>query len=53
VGRILGPLVAGLLFERVAPGATMGFASLISFITVVVSLNLWRMNLQAEKQPAP
>jgi DHA1 family tetracycline resistance protein-like MFS transporter len=46
VGRILGPLVAGLLFERVAPGATMGFASLISFLTVAVSLNLWRMHTE-------
>lgn len=43
LGRISAPLVAGLLFENVSPGAPLGFAALIGFLSAGIALALWRM----------
>jgi MFS family permease len=43
LGRISGPLVAGWLFDNVSHGAPMGLAALAGFLSMVVSLMLWRI----------
>ncbi len=49
LGSILGPLVAGFLFQNVNPNAPMIAAALIMGTTVLVGLNLFRMNLARPK----
>jgi len=43
LGRISGPLVAGWLFDNVSHGSPMGFAALAGFLSMAVSLILWRI----------
>lgn len=50
LGRILGPILGGVLFERIAPGAPLWAASAISLVTFFVSLLLWRLPV---RKPAP
>jgi DHA1 family tetracycline resistance protein-like MFS transporter len=42
LGRILGPILAGWLFERVNPAAPLAAAAMISGIALLASLGLWR-----------
>ena len=50
LGSILGPLIAGFLFDAIGPNAPMIAASAIMLITVLIGLNLYRFPL---KKPAP
>lgn len=50
LGRILGPMLGGVLFERIAPGAPLWMASGVSLVTFFVSLLLWRLPV---RKPAP
>jgi DHA1 family tetracycline resistance protein-like MFS transporter len=43
LGRIVGPLLAGALFERVHPSAPLAAAALITALTVVASFGLWQV----------
>ena len=43
LGRITAPLIAGVLFQRVSPGAPLGFAALVGFLSAGVALALWRL----------
>ncbi|TAH51286.1 MAG: MFS transporter [Chloroflexota bacterium] len=46
LGSILGPLIAGYLFDTVGPNAPMVAASAIMLVTVLLGLNLYRFPLQ-------
>lgn len=50
LGSILGPLIAGFLFDAVGPNAPMIAAATIMVVTVLVGLNLYRFPLT---RPAP
>lgn len=50
LGSIVGPLIAGFLFDAVNPNAPMVAASVIMLVTVLLGLNLYRFPL---KRPAP
>lgn len=50
LGRISGPLIAGLLFDHVSPDAPMGFAALIGLLSMIVSLALWRIPRARKKE---
>lgn len=52
LGAVLGPLLAGFLFDAVNPNAPMIAASLLMLITVLVSLNLYRMPLKKPESAA-
>ncbi|MBM4422892.1 MAG: MFS transporter [Chloroflexi bacterium] len=43
LGRISAPLIAGLLFERVSPGAPLAFAAVVGILSAGVALALWRI----------
>jgi MFS family permease len=45
VGRIGGPLIAGLLFDNVSYSSPMLFAAVMGFITAALALLLWRIQL--------
>jgi len=49
LGRILGPLAAGLLFEQLSPNAPMLTASLLTCLAALLCIPLWRM----EFKPTP
>jgi len=49
LGRILGPVVAGELFQRVSPGAPMMLSALVSVLTVAISAGLWQIQAKPEK----
>ncbi len=49
VGRILGPLMGGWLFQQVNPGAPMGAAAIISGLTLFAALALIRMPTGGER----
>ena len=53
LGSILGPLLAGFLFDAVSPNAPMVAAAVIMGITVLVGLNLYRMPLKRPGAPPP
>ncbi len=56
LGSILGPLLAGFLFDAVHPNAPMVAAAALMGITVLIGLNLYRFPLQRSNmplQPAP
>jgi DHA1 family tetracycline resistance protein-like MFS transporter len=46
LGSIMGPLLAGFLFDAVGPNAPMVAASLVMFVTVLLGLNLYRFPLK-------
>ena len=46
LGSILGPLIAGYLFDTVGPNAPMVAASAIMLVTVLLGLNLYRFPLE-------
>lgn len=46
LGSILGPLLAGFLFDAVGPNAPMIAASAIMMVTVLTGLNLYRFPLK-------
>lgn len=50
LGSILGPLIAGFLFDTVNPNAPMIAACVVMLLTVLLGLNLYRFSLT---QPAP
>lgn len=52
LGSILGPLLAGFLFDAVGPNAPMIAAAVIMGLTVLIGLNLFRFPLQRHV-PAP
>jgi predicted MFS family arabinose efflux permease len=43
LGRITAPLIAGVLFQSVSPGAPLGFAALVGFLSAGIALALWRI----------
>jgi predicted MFS family arabinose efflux permease len=45
VGRIGGPLIAGLLFDNVSYSSPMLFAAVMGFVTAALALLLWRIKL--------
>lgn len=49
LGRIVGPLVAGQLFQWLHPGAPMLLAAAISLLTAVMSRQLWKLSLSRER----
>ena len=51
LGSILGPLVAGFLFQSVSPGAPMAAAAILMGMTVVVGLNILRLPLAKTRVP--
>jgi predicted MFS family arabinose efflux permease len=53
LGRILGPVVAGELFQRVSPGAPMMLSALVSVLTVAISAGLWQIQAKPEKSNIP
>ncbi len=53
LGSILGPLLAGFLFDAVNPNAPMIAASVIMGITVLIALNLRRFSLRRPPVAAP
>lgn len=52
LGSILGPLLAGFLFDAVNPNAPMIAACLIMLITVLIGLNLYRFPLKNPASPS-
>lgn len=46
LGSVLGPLIAGFLFDAVGPNAPMIAAAGIMFVTVAIGLNLYRFPLR-------
>ena len=46
LGSVLGPLIAGFLFDTVNPNAPMIAASAIMFVAVLIGLNLYRFPLK-------
>lgn len=51
LGAVLGPLLAGFLFDTVGPNAPMVAAAVIMGITVLVGLNLYRFPLKRPSMP--
>ncbi len=51
LGSVLGPLIAGFLFDAVGPNAPMIAASVIMLVTVLIGLNLYRMPLKKPQTP--
>jgi predicted MFS family arabinose efflux permease len=51
LGSILGPLLAGFLFDAVGPNAPMIAACAIMMVTVLVGLNLYRFPLKKPARP--
>ena len=49
LGSVLGPLIAGFLFDAVGPNAPMIAAAGIMFVTVAIGLNLYRFPLRQAK----
>jgi MFS family permease len=43
IGRIVAPIIAGQLFERISPSAPMAFAGVVGLISAAVALLLWRV----------
>jgi DHA1 family tetracycline resistance protein-like MFS transporter len=50
LGRILGPVVAGELFQRFSPSAPMMLSAVVSALTVAVSAGLWQLRVNPEKK---
>ncbi len=48
LGSVLGPLIAGFLFDTVNPNAPMIAASAIMFVAVLIGLNLYRFPLKRQ-----
>jgi DHA1 family tetracycline resistance protein-like MFS transporter len=42
LGRITGPLLGGWLFQTISPGAPMGLAATLGFVSAGLGLLLWR-----------
>lgn len=53
LGRILGPVAAGFLFQRLNPNAPMALAALLGVATTVTSAGLWRGRRPPVGQRAP
>jgi DHA1 family tetracycline resistance protein-like MFS transporter len=51
LGSILGPLLAGFLFDAVGPNAPMVAAAVLMGITVLIGLNLYRFPLKRPDMP--
>lgn len=51
LGAVLGPLLAGFLFDTVGPNAPMVAAAIIMGITVLMGLNLYRFPLKRPNMP--
>jgi DHA1 family tetracycline resistance protein-like MFS transporter len=52
LGSVLGPLLAGFLFDAVGPNAPMVASSAIMLVTVLVGLNLYRFPLKKSASTA-
>lgn len=53
LGSVLGPLIAGFLFDTVSPNAPMIAASVIMLLTVLIALNLYRFPLKRSMPTMP
>lgn len=53
LGSIMGPLLAGFLFDAIGPNAPMVAAAVIMGITVLIGLNLYRFPLKRPNVPQP
>lgn len=53
LGSIIGPILAGVLFEQVNPDAPMYAAAFTMLLTVLAGLPLLRMHLVRHSQPMP
>lgn len=50
LGRILGPIIAGVAFERLGPQSPMTIAALLMGLTFVAALRLYRLPLERTPQ---
>ncbi|MEP7198519.1 MAG: MFS transporter, partial [Chloroflexota bacterium] len=49
LGRIMGPLAAGYLFQELHPSAPLVMAALLSALAFVIALGLWRVPLASRR----
>jgi DHA1 family tetracycline resistance protein-like MFS transporter len=53
LGSVLAPLIGGQLFERVAPGAPIALAMMLSAIALAVALLITRLHIERPAAPSP
>ena len=46
LGRVLGPIAAGFLFQQIHPSAPLVLAAAVSGVVSIIALGLWRVPLQ-------